>query len=73
MTPDELRAWITVGSILVQTGIATVAQVRALIQMFSKELLSEVDLNHILTVVRDDAARRQAIAQWDLDQATDSQ
>lgn len=69
MNPEQLTAWISVGSVLIQAGIATVTQVRGLLLMLHGEAMEEAQLNAILTTIADDAARRKELADADQDQA----
>lgn len=62
MTPAELQAWIQVSGILINSGIATVNQIRTLIKGFRRDL-SEDQMDAIVQGVIDDAKTRKAKAE----------
>lgn len=68
MTLEQINGWITVGSILVGTGQATITQFKAMFLLLRGDV-PESELDAILVAVGDDARRRQALARLDRAQA----
>lgn len=68
LTAEQVRMLIATGSVLFDGGLATVAQVQAVIKLLRPDV-PEDQLNGILAAVRDDAKRRQELARQDQAQA----
>lgn len=68
MNVEQIRMWISIGSVLIQTGTATVSQFQAVLALLHPGM-AESDLNAILAAIRDDARRRIELAKFDQVQA----
>lgn len=65
MTPQQVQAWIAVANSLIPAGIATVTQIRTLVQSFHKEATPE-EQDQIIQGVIDDATRRRTQAEQEV-------
>lgn len=62
MTPEEIKAYIMAGAILLTEARVSIEKIRG---MFAEAGMSEADLNTICDAVAADAAQRKAIAEAD--------
>lgn len=65
MDATTIQTWITVGSLLVSAGIATVGQVKKMVAAHHGVELTDEELNAIAQGIIDDAKRRKELADAD--------